>query len=118
VGSVAAEPDHLLCSGVKELAQTILRHYNNSMLIEFDTAKDQANQEKHGIPLAAAASLDWGAALIRQDARKDYNEARYQALGMLDDRLYFVAFTVRGDAIRVISMRKANKREERQYVQT
>jgi uncharacterized DUF497 family protein len=31
------------------------------MLIEFDTAKDQANQEKHGIPLAAAASLDWGA---------------------------------------------------------
>lgn len=34
------------------------------------------------------------------------------------DRLYFVAFTVRGDAIRIISMRKANKREERQYVQT
>lgn len=87
------------------------------MLIEFDTAKDQSNQEKHSISLAAAGSLDWETALIRADVRKDYAEDRYQALGMFDDRLYFVAFTVRGEAIRVISMRKANKREERQYEQ-
>ncbi|PMS37812.1 hypothetical protein B0G57_11011 [Trinickia symbiotica] len=88
------------------------------MLIEFDTVKDESNREKHGVSLAMAGSLDWESALIRRDTRSEYSEARYQALGMLDDRLYFVAFTVRGDAIRVISMRKANKREERQYEQT
>lgn len=87
------------------------------MLIEFDTAKDQANEEKHGISLAAAAFLDWNKALIRHDTRKDYGENRYQALGIVGDRLYFVAFTVRGDALRIISMRKANQREERQYEQ-
>jgi uncharacterized DUF497 family protein len=87
------------------------------MLIEYDTTKDEANQEKHGISLAAAGSIDWETALIRPDARKDYSEDRFQALGLLDERLYLVAFTVRGEALRIISMRKANKREERQYEQ-
>lgn len=95
----------------------IFRHYNKYILIEFDTTKDQANQEKHGVSLVDAALLDWETALIRQDKRKDYGENRYQALGIMGDRLYFVAFTVRGDAIRVISMRKANRREEKRYEQ-
>lgn len=95
----------------------IFCHYNKSVLIEFDTTKDQANQEKHSISLAAAGSIDWETALLRPDTRKNYTEDRYQALGMCDDRLYFVAFTMRGQAMRIISMRKANKREERQYEQ-
>jgi uncharacterized DUF497 family protein len=88
------------------------------MLIEFDITKDETNQEKHGISLAAAGSIDWETALIRPDTRKNYAENRFQAFGLLDGRLYFVAFTVRGDAIRIISMRKANKREEKRYEQT
>jgi uncharacterized DUF497 family protein len=87
------------------------------MLIHFDPAKDRFNQAKHGVSLTAAGLIEWDTSLIREDARKDYGENRFQALGLLDGRLYPVAFTVRGEALRVISMRKANKREERQYEQ-
>lgn len=87
------------------------------MLIEFDPVKDSANQAKHGVSLATAGLIDWETALVRQDSRKDYGEDRFQALGTVDGRLYLVAFAIRGESLRVISMRKANKREERQYEQ-
>ncbi len=44
-------------------------------------------------------------------------EARYTALGYIGDRLYYVVYTMRGDKCRIISLRKANPREERQYAQ-
>ena len=87
------------------------------MEIEFDPAKDLANQRKHGLSLSAAGLVDWGSAVIRNDTRQDYLEDRFQAIAEYEGRLYFVAFTVRGHAIRVISMRKANKREEKRYEQ-
>ncbi|MFC4340346.1 BrnT family toxin [Cupriavidus numazuensis] len=75
------------------------------------------NEAKHGVSLAAAGLIEWNTALVRVDSRKEYGEKRFQALGLLDGRLYLVAFTVRGDALRIISMRKANTREERRYEQ-
>ena len=87
------------------------------MIIEFDLAKDRVNMQKHGMSLADAGLIDWSSAMIVEDGRKDYSETRYQALGILDDRLVFVVFTPRNDAIRVISLRKANKREVRNYEQ-
>lgn len=101
----------------KTLAIGILCPYNNCMLIDFDPSKDHVNQAKHGVSLADAGLIEWDTVLIRSDNRKNYGESRIQALGLLDGRLYRVAFTVRGEALRVISMRKANKREERQYEQ-
>ena len=89
--------------------------YNKSVLIEYDAIKDQFNQEKHGLSLAQAGLLDWSTALIRADTRYDYSEARYQALGLLDMRVHLAAFTVRDDALRIISLRRANRREERRY---
>ncbi|MBB3016541.1 BrnT family toxin [Cupriavidus alkaliphilus] len=85
------------------------------MLIEFDPAKDRANQAKHGISLAAAESFEWDCAVIDPDTRFEYAEERFQGLGLIGNRVHMVVFTVRGDSIRIISLRRANKREEKRY---
>ena len=50
------------------------------MRIEFDPAKDLANQDKHGVSLALAVELDWEAALVWVDERIEYGERRMIAL--------------------------------------
>jgi len=87
------------------------------MSIEFDPAKDAANQAKHGISLALAGELDWEAALVWIDERLDYPELRMIALAPKTEILYYVAFVDRGEARRIISLRRANRREVKHYVQ-
>ena len=87
------------------------------MHIEFDAAKDEANQTKHGVSLILAAELDWESALVWVDERIDYGEARVVALGRIAETLYYVAFVDRGDARRIISLRRANRREVKHYVE-
>lgn len=87
------------------------------MRIEFDPGKDQANLAKHGVSLALAAELDWDQALVWVDDRRDYGELRMIALAPKTGVLYFVAFVERGAARRVISLRRANRREVKHYVQ-
>jgi uncharacterized DUF497 family protein len=85
--------------------------------MEFDPDKDEINWLKHGLSLAAAADMDLAAALIEPDQRYPYGEARFQAIGPIAGRLYLLAFTMRGDTVRAISLRKANNRERRRYEQ-
>ena len=85
------------------------------MQIEFDAAKNERNFEKHGLPLERFADLDLDAGIVEPDARRDYGEDRYRALALLDGRLHVACFCIRGDAFRIISLRKANKREVRRY---
>lgn len=87
------------------------------MRIEFDPVKDTINQTKHGISLALAAELDWEAALVWVDDRFRYNETRMIALAPKTGILYYVAFVERGAVRRVISLRQANRREVKYYVQ-
>ena len=87
------------------------------MKIEFDPTKDTANQSKHGLSLAVAADLDWETALVWVDDRFDYNETRMIALAPKVDILYYVAFVNRGQVRRVISLRRANRREVKYYVE-
>ncbi len=47
--------------------------------------------------------------------RWDYGEDRYQLLGAIEGRVFFVAYTRRGTALRIISARKANRREVKEY---
>ena len=58
------------------------------MRIEFDPAKDAANQAKHGISLALADELDWEAALVWVDDRFEYSELRVIALAPRAEILY------------------------------
>lgn len=75
------------------------------------------NLRKHGLDFEDAHRVFTDDALIIEDDREGYDEDRYILLGLLYERIVVIAFTVRDDVIRIISMRKANKREQRSYVQ-
>ena len=87
------------------------------MNIEFDLAKDAANQTKHGVSLSVASELDWEAALVWVDGRFEYDEVRMIALAPKTETLYYVAFVDRGEVQRIISLRRANRREVKRYVE-
>jgi uncharacterized DUF497 family protein len=88
------------------------------MRIEFDPEKDRANLERHGISLVLAVELDWEAALVWVDDRFDYDETRMIALAPKTGILYYVAFVDRGEVRRIISLRRATRREVKHYVQS
>jgi uncharacterized protein len=87
------------------------------MRIEFDAAKDRANRASHGVSLAFAEELDWDAALVWVDDRFEYEELRMIALAPETATLYYVAFVERGNVRRVISLRRATRREVKHYVE-
>jgi uncharacterized DUF497 family protein len=84
---------------------------------EFDPNKDRLNIGKHGLSLSLAESLDWEAALLWVDERHDYGEIRVLSLAPSTNILYYVAFVDRADTRRIISLRRANRREVKRYVQ-
>lgn len=83
--------------------------------LTFDSAKNARNIQMRGMDFNEAANFDWSTALIALDTRQDYSEQRYQALGYVDGDVCMLVFTPRGDAIHVISFRRANKRERIRY---
>lgn len=87
------------------------------MDISFDTAKNTANVQKHGVSLAAAASIEWEDALTWKDERHQYGEARFCAIAYIGDRLHYVVYVDRDDVRRIISLRKANLREVKRYAE-
>jgi uncharacterized protein len=91
--------------------------YIKYLRIEFDPAKDEINRAKHGVSLAQANGFDWETALEREDDRFDYGELRFVAIGLIDARLFVMAFAegADDDAVRIISLRPAEKHEMRYY---
>lgn len=87
------------------------------MEIEFDPSKDALNRSKHGVSLAIAGELDWDAALVRVDDRFAYDEPRLIALAPRKETLYYVAFAEHGEVLRIISVRRATRREVKFYVE-
>lgn len=84
--------------------------------IVFDPAKSEANARSRGLPFSLVQDeFDWSTAQVIEDVRRAYGEPRYRAFGYIGDRLHVVAFTPREGALRIISLRKANRREERRY---
>ena len=89
------------------------------MEVGFDHAKDAVNQAKHGVSMAMASELEWEAALVCWvDDRFEYGEVRMIALAPDTRALYYVAFVDRDDVRRIISLRRANRREVKYYVQS
>jgi uncharacterized DUF497 family protein len=88
------------------------------MRIKFDPDKDAANHGKHGLSLGFAVELDWEAALVWVDDRFEYGELRMIALAPETNTLYYVAFVDRGEVRRIISLRPANRREVKHYVES
>lgn len=88
------------------------------MGFEWDENKRRDNIRKHGIDFLDAASIFDGDTVIMLDNRFDYGETRYIAFGLLKGQIIkviVVAYTERGDNIRIISARKALKHEESFY---
>jgi hypothetical protein len=87
------------------------------MEISFDPVKSDRNVTDRGLPFTLLEQMDWSGAVIKEDVRKTYGERRYLALGMIGDRLHAVVFTPRAGKVHVISLRKANQREVKDYEQ-
>ena len=85
------------------------------MLITCDPNKSRANYFKHGIVLEFAQYLDWANEMVWQDVRQNYNEVRMSGLVPLEGKVYAVVYVLRAESTRMISLRKANKREAKRY---
>jgi uncharacterized protein len=83
---------------------------------EWDKKKARRNWVKHGFSFEDARFVFDGPTLTLEDDRFDYGERRLITLGLLVGRVVIIAHTARGDdATRIISMRKANRREQEIY---
>jgi uncharacterized DUF497 family protein len=81
------------------------------MRYEWDDQKNQQNLLKHGIGFDIIEDADWSKALLLPDIRFDYGEVRVLAYLPIHNRLHAVIYAMRGENRRIISLRKANKRE-------
>lgn len=61
------------------------------------------------------ARFDWASAVIVSDDREEYGEVRLRVTGLIDGRLHMAVVTPRGERLRLISLRKANNRERKQW---
>lgn len=87
------------------------------MRFVFDPDKDKLNLAKHGLSLSFAEKLIWEEAYVWVDPRYAYDELRMIGLVPEGNTLYFVAFVDRGDVRRTISLRRAERREVKKYVE-
>ncbi len=86
------------------------------MIYEWDEAKSRSNLVKHGLDFADAEQVLTGPCVTFADSRFDYGDLRLVTLGLLAGRGVVIAHAPRGDdATRIISMRKANRREQKIY---
>lgn len=82
---------------------------------EWDEEKNEINRRKHGLDFADAERVMDGIVLAAEDESEIYGEQRMRCLGMLEERVVLIAYTVVGDVTRIFSMRKADKNERKTY---
>jgi uncharacterized protein len=83
---------------------------------EWDDEKAQTNLRKHSITFAMARDVFNDPFLLEWiDNTQSQSEIRFAALGMVEQRVLFVAFEMRGELIRIISARRAVAAERRRY---
>ncbi len=85
------------------------------MGIEFDPAKRKAVLDARKLDMSDAGKIFDGPTLTVRDDRKDYGELRYITIGRLKSRMVVLVWTPRGEARRIISLRKANGKEQKAY---
>lgn len=85
------------------------------MAVEFDPAKRDLTLTTRGLDMGRADDVFDGPTLTVEDDRADYGEPRFITIGLLDRRMVVMVWTPRGAARRIISLRKANVREQDAY---
>lgn len=83
---------------------------------EWDDTKATTNYADHRVTFDTARQVFLDPFAIDElDEREDYGEDRYATIGMAQGRLFYVAYTMRGDRIRIVSARGAEPHEQRRY---
>jgi uncharacterized protein len=85
------------------------------MNFDWDDAKRLSNIKKHGIDFIDSPAVFDGYTLTIEDDRYDYGEKRFVTFGILEGRVVVVVHTENKASIRIISIRKATKNEEKTY---
>lgn len=90
----------------------------NDNEFEWDDAKNTANYARHGVTFERARLVFADAFGVGgYDDRENYGEDRFTITGMVEGTLLFVAYTERGDCVRIITARRATKYEQDDYYQ-
>jgi uncharacterized protein len=92
-------------------------YIHKPILFEWDESKNAYNKSEHGFGFELAYEFDWDSAGFTDRSRSIDGETRYAAVGYCREKLYTIIYTNRGDTIRIISMRRSNRKEERAYEQ-
>lgn len=85
------------------------------MKLTWDESKRLATLEQRGLDFARAGDVFDGAVFTQTDEREDYGEVRNISVGRLESRMVVVVWTPRHGARHIISMRKANDREQKRF---
>lgn len=85
--------------------------------LEYDTRKNEANIRLRGLSFELVRQFDFESSLTWRDTRQPYPETRFIALCLIGARAHVVVYTETDQGIRVISLRKANFREQSRYEQ-
>ncbi len=85
------------------------------MQITFDPAKNERNIHERGLSFEMAAEFNFESAVTTEDTRRDYGENRFRSFGFIGPDLYALVFTIHGESLRVISLRRINRRERALY---
>jgi uncharacterized DUF497 family protein len=83
----------------------------------WDKAKRKSNLAKHGVDFALLSEFDWDSADIDEDIDAEHGERREIAAGWIGINLYVYVYTLRGEEDHAISLRKAEKKDYRRYVE-
>jgi hypothetical protein len=85
------------------------------MEIEFDPAKNRQNIKRGRPSFERAKEFDFDSAYIVEDDDLDYGEVRYRGIGLLGISVAVMVWTMRGETLRVISLRNATRKERELY---
>lgn len=85
--------------------------------LEWDETKRQKTLDERGLDFADMTYFSWETAVIYKDTRNTYGETRYITVGYLMKTIVVCVWCSRNGHMRIISLRKANKRERKTYEQ-
>ena len=88
------------------------------MEIEWDNNKAASNLIKHKIDFEDAKNIFLDPNRLEREDKRDYDETRIQVIGIVNQVVLFVVYAKRNGKNRIISARRANKSEQRQYYQS
>jgi uncharacterized DUF497 family protein len=91
-----------------------LKHGDGPVFFEFDEAKSNANQRKHGIDFIEAQQL-WADEKRVQLPARSLREERFVIVGLIEGRHWSAIVTRRGTTLRIISVRRARREEVAKY---